>query len=103
MIFHIADHDRWQESRGTGAYTASSRGLELADQGFIHLCTADQVSGVAARFYTDATNLVLLHIDEALLTAPLVYESVPGQPAPFPHLFGPLNVDAVVNVEPFTP
>ena len=51
------------------------------------------------RFYRDADDLVLLHIDEAKLTAPLVYEVVGDAPGPFPHLYGPLNTDAVVHVD----
>lgn len=99
MIFHIADRDRWLASQAEGRYTASTIGRELADEGFIHLSTADQVAGVQSRFYSGVTNLVLLHVDEALLTAPLVYEQVGDAPAPFPHLYGPLNVDAVVQVD----
>jgi len=82
-------------------YTASSRGLELADEGFIHLSTAEQLPGVAGRYYAGVEDLVLLHVDPDLLVAPLVYEDVPGVGS-FPHLYGPLNVDAVVRVEPFT-
>ena len=76
VIFHIADRDRWLASQAEGRYTASTIGRELADEGFIHLSTADQVAGVQSRFYSGVTNLVLLHVDEALLTAPLVYEQV---------------------------
>ena len=99
MIFHIADRDRWLASQPEGRYTASTIGRELADEGFIHLSTADQVAGVRERFYSGVTNLVLLHVDETLLTAPLVDEQVGDGPEPFPHLYGPLNVDAVVRVE----
>jgi uncharacterized protein (DUF952 family) len=45
---------------------------------------------------------VLLVIDAGKLTAPLRYEAVPGEPAPYPHIYGPLNPDAVVEVRPFT-
>ncbi|MBI5088178.1 MAG: DUF952 domain-containing protein [Actinobacteria bacterium] len=100
MIFHIADRDRWLASQAEGRYTASTIGLELADEGFIHLSTDAQVPGVIERYYRGVPNLVLLHIDESLLTAPLVYEQLGGATEPFPHLYGPLNVDAVTEVEP---
>jgi uncharacterized protein (DUF952 family) len=103
VIFHIADRDRWLASQPGGEYTASTRGRELADEGFIHLSTAAQVAGVRERFYSGVTNLVLLHIDDTLLTAPLLYEQVGDALEPFPHLYGPLNVDAVVQVEALDP
>jgi uncharacterized protein (DUF952 family) len=31
------------------------------------------------------------------------YEHVPGQPEPYPHIYGPLNIDAVVQTRPFHP
>ena len=99
MIFHIADRSRWLQAHADGNYTASTIGRELADEGFIHLSTDAQVAGVHDRFYRDADDLVLLHIDEAKLTAPLVYEVVGDAPGPFPHLYGPLNTDAVVHVD----
>jgi uncharacterized protein (DUF952 family) len=99
MIFHIADRDRWQRSAIEGSYTASTIGAELADEGFIHLSTEAQVAGVVDRFYRDVPNLVLLHVDETRLTAPLVYEQLGGSPEAFPHLYGALNLDAVVRVE----
>jgi uncharacterized protein (DUF952 family) len=102
VIFHIADRDRWRRSVATGDYTASTVGMELADQGFIHLSTAAQVPGVMDRFYQGVGNLVLLHVDETRLSAELVFEQLDGAPEPFPHLYGPLNCDAVVDVtDPF--
>jgi uncharacterized protein (DUF952 family) len=99
MIFHIADRDRWQRSAVEGTYTASTIGAELADEGFIHLSTEGQVAGVFDRFYRDVPNLVLLHVDETRLAAPLVYEQVNGASEAFPHLYGPLNLGAVVRVD----
>ncbi len=102
VIFHIADRDRWQRSLAAGDYTASTIGIELADEGFIHLSTAEQLPGVVERFYQGIPNLVLLHVDESRLTAELVVEQLDGAPEAFPHLYGPLNVDAVVEVtDPF--
>ena len=100
MIFHIADRDRWLAAQADGRYTASTIGRELADEGFIHLSTAEQVPGVVDRFYRGVPNLVLLHVDESLLTAAVVYEQMGDAPEAFPHLYGPLNTDAVVQVEP---
>lgn len=103
MIYHIADAEDWARARATGEYTTSTRGVSLAEQGYLHASTAEQVAGVANAFYLDAPDLVLLVIDEAAVSAEIRYEEVPGQPDPYPHIYGPLNVDAVVNVLPFAP
>ncbi len=103
-IFHIAFERDWADAVASGSYTLSTRGKTLADEGFIHASRADQVLGVAANFYADVTDpLVLLEIDEALLTSPVVVEPVPGTDQAFPHIYGPLNPGAVTAVYPFTP
>lgn len=99
MIFHITDPAIWAASEQHGEHTGSTRGVDLAQEGYIHCSTAQQWPGVIERYYADATDLVLLHIDETKLTSPLVYEQLPGMPEPFPHVYGPINVDAVVAAQ----
>lgn len=99
VIFHITDTATWAASQAAGGHTSSSRGLSLVDEGFIHCSTAAQVDGVLTRFYAGATDLLLLHIDPDLLASPLRYDEVPGA-GTFPHVYGPINLDAVVHVEP---
>jgi glutathione S-transferase len=98
-IYHIAFRTDWAEAVAAGEYRVSSRDLSLAEQGFIHASTAAQVAGVANAFYADAAaeDLVLLVIDPELLIAPLRYDPVPGAEQPFPHIYGPLNTDAVTG------
>jgi uncharacterized protein (DUF952 family) len=103
MIFHITDTDTWNDSQLRGEHTGSTRGVDLAVEGYIHCSTAEQWPGVVDRYYADASDLVLLHVDEQLLTSPLVYEQLPGAPEPFPHVYGPINVDAVVTAELLEP
>jgi phosphoethanolamine N-methyltransferase len=99
VIYHVTDEATWAGSLAAGVHTSSSRGLSLADEGFIHCSTAAQVDGVLSRFYAGVSNLLLLHVDLDLLTSPLRYDEVPGVGA-FPHVYGPVNLDAVVHVEP---
>ena len=74
----------------------------LASEGFIHLSTREQVLWVAGRFYRGQAGLLLLAVDPARLVAELRYEEAePGQH--FPHLYGALNLDAIVEVYPFPP
>jgi glutathione S-transferase len=101
-IFHFATDEAWTSALAAGTYTVSTLGLELAEVGFIHCSQAEQVTGVYERFYRDvAAPLLLLSIDTDLLTSPWQLDAVEGQPLPFPHIYGPLNVDAVVSAEPF--
>lgn len=99
MIFHLTDPERWAQSIAEGEHTGSSRGVELADEGFIHCSTAAQWPATVERFYADVGELLLLHIDEALLVSRLVYEQLGDAPEPFPHVYGPIPLAAVVEVQ----
>ena len=103
VIYHIAMAADWERALADGQYTTSTRGVTLAEQGFIHASTARQVAGVANSFYQGAPDLLLLVIDAQRLTAPLRYDEVPGAAEPFPHIYGPLNPDAVIQALPFPP
>lgn len=102
-IFHLALEEAWLAAQSAGTYTVSTLGLDLAEVGFIHCSQAEQVAGVHARFYGAVTGPVIrLTIDTGLLTSPWQLDEVAGEPLPFPHIYGPLNLDAVVAAEPFT-
>ncbi|GAB3858351.1 hypothetical protein GCM10028801_18270 [Nocardioides maradonensis] len=101
-IFHLALASDWAAAQSAGAYTISTRGRTLAEEGFIHGSRGDQWPAVRDRFYADvAEPLVLLQIDTDLLGVPLIEEpAVPGGTETFPHIYGPLKVDAVVRAIP---
>ncbi len=103
LMYHIAVAADWAQAQRDGQYTMSTRGRTLAEEGFIHAATAGQVTQVADAFYRDAPDLVLLVIDAERLGPELRYEHVPGQPDPYPHIYGPLNLDAVLEARPFQP
>lgn len=95
-IFHLALPADWAAAQADGAYTTSTRGATLSEEGFIHCSSAEQVETVRGAFYADVDSLLLLTIDTDLLTSPLRYDEVaPGEV--FPHVYGPLNLDAVVD------
>jgi glutathione S-transferase len=71
----------------------------LADEGFIHAARREQVLSVAEAFYADAGPLLLLSIDPARLSSPVRDDEVaPG--IGFPHIYGPIELEAVVAVTP---
>lgn len=97
MLLHLTTRSAWAASRVAGLHRPPS----LAEEGFIHLSSPAQVVESAERHYRGTADLVLLCLDPARLTAPLRYEFAPSRGEEFPHLYGPLNVDAVVAVLDF--
>lgn len=105
MIFHITSRTDWESAQAKGEYIAPS----LQTEGFIHCSTAAQILPVAEKFYKGQSGLVLLMIEPSLLTSTLKWEAPsggtppPGVPAGdlFPHIYGPINLNAVVNVFDF--
>ncbi|QSR25949.1 hypothetical protein CFH99_09970 [Nocardioides aromaticivorans] len=104
-IFHLALASEWAAAEASGAYTTSTLGRSLAEEGFIHASRADQWTAVRDRFYADVTEpLVLLEIDTDLLDVPVVEEPpAPGVEETFPHIYGRLPASAVVKAIPLSP
>ena len=97
-LFHITEESTWKAAQSEGLYRATS----LENDGFIHLSAPEQLEWVASQFYLGCQGLVLLEIESERLNAELHFEDVPGHGI-FPHLYGPLNLDAVVQVHAFDP
>ncbi len=105
-IFHITTLNASLAARQSGIYRTDS----LEKDGFIHFSQRQQILGVANAFYTAQTDLVILVVDVSRLQAELKYEppvhpsastSAPAADQLFPHLYGPLNFDAVEAVIAF--
>lgn len=96
-LFHLALASDWQEAQQQGSYRISTRGLTLADVGFIHCSWREQVTATYERFYADAGDVLLLEINPALVQAPLRADAIPTGEL-FPHLYGPLPLTAVREV-----
>jgi glutathione S-transferase len=93
-IYHIVSPEAWEQA-GNGPYHAAS----LQTEGFIHCSNGDQVARVANLFYADQAELLVLCVDVARLTSPVRDEDAgPGER--FPHVYGPLNREAIVAVRP---
>lgn len=94
MIYHITTHQSWKSALQQGFYEAAS----LKSEGFIHTSKAEQVKGVLERYYSKEKNLLLLHIDENKVTPEIKWELAPSINEEFPHIYGKLNVDAVIKI-----
>ncbi len=104
-VFHICSREAAQQAMAQDHYRAPS----LASEGFIHLSQGHQVRRVIAAFYSGVPDLVVLVVDPVRLHSPLRFEAAAPMlgatddghtPAAglFPHLYGPLNTDAVVQI-----
>lgn len=94
MIYHIATSQEWNLHLTNATYEPEA----FSKEGFIHCSTKAQVPGALQRYYAGVQNLILLHIDESKLTPSLKYEAATNEEL-FPHVFGPINKDAIVTVE----
>lgn len=85
----------WEKAARNGKFTQSTINSTLDEIGYIHCTSPDQTMEIAQRF-TDMDNLVMLLIDANKVKSPLKFEPAPsGRPGLFPHIYGPLNTDAV--------
>jgi len=94
VIYHILTSAEWRSASGSPDYSTSS----FAVDGFIHCCTAEQLEYVGKRYFRGRQDLVMLCIDSDRVTAPVKYEDLNGEGMLFPHIYGPINTDAVTNV-----
>jgi uncharacterized protein (DUF952 family) len=96
-LVHLCLRQDWEQGVQAGEYRTTS----LDEVGFIHLSRPEQIQGVAKRYYAGLQGLVLLWIDPHKLSAEVRWEPSDGQI--FPHLYGPLNLEAVQSVQDFSP
>ncbi len=99
MILHIANKSDWQTAVASGVYRIES----LITEGFIHCSTVEQVLGPANERFHGQSGLILVCIDPEKVTAPILYEDCYESGQAFPHIYGPLNVEAVSGVITFAP
>ncbi len=100
-LLHLTSRLAWQKAQEVGEYRAAS----LETEGFIHTSRPDQILGVANRYYHGARDLVVLAIDSRRLLVPLRWDASdePFHGNTFPHIYGPLNLDAVVGWKELVP
>lgn len=79
----------------------SLRVPSLQSQGFIHCSLVEQVSHVANALAPGRDDLVLIEIEESKVIPKIVYENLEGGEQLFPHIYGPLNEDAIIGAHPF--
>jgi uncharacterized protein (DUF952 family) len=94
MLLHLTTRDAWTVALAARVHAPPS----LASEGFLHFSDENQVLESAERHFRGLTDVLLLCVDAGRLTAELRYEFAPARGQLFPHLYGPLNLDAVTAV-----
>lgn len=94
VIYHVTTAADWRSAQQQGFYEHPS----LKAEGFIHCSQEHQVVGVLERYFAGQVNLVKLVIDTDKLTSKFVFDWSPSTADTFPHVYGVINIDAVVEV-----
>ena len=93
-IYHMCPAEDWRAARAAGGYRGGPQ--DEAD-GFIHFSRQAQIRESARKHRKGEAGLVLLEVDAEILGGALKWETSRGG-ALFPHLYGPLPLDAVLAV-----
>ena len=94
-IYHVCSAAAWQAAKEKGLYEHPS----LEDEGFIHCSDEHQVAGVLKRYFKGQENLLRLEIEPGKLNSELKWENAPSLGEAFPHIYGPINMDAVIGIK----
>ena len=95
IIYHLTSPEAWAAAQAAGEYDAPS----LADEGFIH-CSGDeeQTLRVVERLYAGVSDLLVLDVDTEKLTSEVKREISARSGEMYPHVYGKIDLDAVVSV-----
>jgi uncharacterized protein (DUF952 family) len=96
-IVHLTTRDAWEGAAATYVPPA------FEEDGFVHCSAPHQVAAVAEARFAGRDDLLLLTIDPARLGAPVVWEDLADEGRTFPHVYGPIERSAVLEVRPYRP
>ncbi len=96
IIYHVTTAGEWADAKQSGFYEHPS----LKEEGFIHCSQQHQVAAVLERYFSGKTDLVKLVIDTDKLTSKYIFDWSQSTQDTFPHVYGPINADAVVDALP---
>ena len=94
-VYHLVDPEWWETFANKDYYESET----LLEEKFIHLSTLEQVNGTLSNYFKGVNRIFLLHVDASKLTSNLVFEDLFDIGIAFPHLYGRLNKEAVMEVQ----
>ncbi len=96
-LFHITSAAEIDAALARDEY----RPADFAREGFIHCSYERQVLATANRIFRGRGGLVLLEIEPRRLACPVVVENLEGGSELYPHIYGPLPMNAIQSAHPF--
>ncbi len=96
VIYHITAVSEWREAQQKGYYESEA----LKSQGFIPCCEEHQIPDILKRYFSHKTALIKLCIETAKLSSRLIYNWSNTIEDTFPHIYGPVNLDAIIDATP---
>jgi uncharacterized protein (DUF952 family) len=93
LLFHLTTKEDWKTFQKGGSYEPES----LEAEGFIHCSSGNQVEDTANRIFSDQDSILLLVIDATMLREDIKYEKDPETGDKFPHIYGPISVNAIID------
>ena len=97
IIYILCTSEAYQQASRQGQFTTES----LISEGFIHASPAHQLNRVANAYFPEQVELLLLSIAVDALQPELRWEASTNGEL-YPHLYGPLNLEAVIQTDAFT-
>jgi uncharacterized protein (DUF952 family) len=97
IIYHFTERETFEAAKSIGYF----KPRPFEKDGFIHCSTREQVLNVADFIAPKDADLVLLEIDTYKVTPEIIYENLEGGDRLFPHICGPLDLEAVRRAEGF--
>lgn len=94
IIYHVTTAAEWKAANEKGFYETPS----LKEEGFIHCSQENQVAGVLERYFSGKKEVIKLVIDSDKLSNRFVFEWSPSTADTFPHVYGPIDLEAVIDV-----
>ena len=86
----------WKKAQETGEYTQSTIDSKLEDIGFIHATSPDQTIAMLNKHFSDRNDILLLLAEIEKVKSEVKFEApLSGKGGLYPHIYGPLNIDAV--------
>ncbi|WDE04073.1 DUF952 domain-containing protein [Thalassomonas viridans] len=93
-IYLLSSKEEYQQAQQNGQLVRDS----LAEEGFIHGAPKHQLTRIANKYYTQTPEPLVMVVDKSLVTNEIKWEPATG--GLYPHIYGPLNMNAVVRTVP---
>jgi uncharacterized protein (DUF952 family) len=93
FIYLLSSQAEYQQAKLTGVLKRDS----LQSEGFIHAAPQSQLNRLANKYHKNTEQPLILRVDKKLIVAEVKWEPATG--GLYPHIYGTMNMDAVVDVK----